>query len=140
MKIKCPVCKQAMFSQHKNNTYTCTVKDEFVPELKASMEYSHAVVHTDDEGNQVIKRIDVPPYSFQIIDQGEIKQTRIMKLSNPAFKKRNAEGFYDKKPAIKYGDITLEQETLIVVPNAISVEWKDKKQVEERVKMYMLFS
>src|SRR5574338_316945 len=140
MKIKCPVCKAVMVSHHKNNTYTCVLKDEYIPELKANMEYSHAVVHIDDDGNQVIKRIDVPPYCFQIIDQGDIRQTRIMKLSNPAFKKRNAEGFYDKKPGIRYSDLYLEQETLIVVPNAISVDWKDKKQVEERVKMYMLFS
>lgn len=140
MKIKCPVCKQAMTSPHKNKTYVCVPNEEFIPELKATVEYSHATVHIDNNGNQIIKQIDILPYSFQIIDQGEVRQTRIMKISNPAFKKRNAEGFYDKKPKAQYGDMYLEQETLIVVPNAISVEWKDKKQVEERVKMYMLFS
>lgn len=138
MKIKCPVCKQAMTSIHKNNTYSCVSREEYISEFKASVEYSHATVHVDNEGNQIIKRIDVLPYSFQIIDQGEVKQTRIMKVSKRAAPPPGQD--YKKKASIIFGDLRLDQETLIVVPNAINIEWKDKKQVEERVKMYMLFS
>lgn len=140
MKIKCPVCKKQMFSPHKNNNFVCETKEEFIPELKVKVEYNHASVYMDDTGQAAIKRIDVLPYSFEIIDQGDVKQTRIMKITNPAFRKRTKDGTYERVPSIRYGDLTLEIKTLIVVPNAINVQWDDKNAVLERVKMFMLFS
>lgn len=129
-----------MFSPHKNNNYVCETKEEFIPELKAKVEYNHASVYVDDEGQQVIKRIDVLPYSFEIIEQEDVKQTRIMKVTNPAFKVRSKDSVYERIPSIKYGDLRLEIKTIIVVPNAINVQWDDKTAVLDRVKMFMLFS
>lgn len=140
MKVKCPICKKQMFSPNKNNNYVCETREEFVPELKATIEYSHASAYLDDKGHIAIKRLDIMPYSFEIIEQGDVKQTRIMKITNPIYNKQSKDGLYERKPRIQYGEQTMQIETLIVVPNAINVQWDDKTAVLERVKMFMLFS
>ena len=141
MKVKCPVCKKQMFSPHKNTTYECETKEEYVPSLKTKLEYTHAIVYLDDKDHAAIKRITVMPYCFEIIDQGDFKQTRIIKVTNPAHRKRPAKNEpYKRIPRAKYGDVNMEAETIIVVPNAINADWTDKTAVEDRVKMYMLFS
>jgi hypothetical protein len=131
--VKCPVCSKSMFQTNTNKLLMCPRKRTRVPELKSVIDMSHAMVLVDDSGNIIMKTLDILPYSFEIHDGPNLKQTRICKMKNDFT-------YEDNVTSMNIGDKYFEREEVIVVPKALDLEWGNKKKVLERIKMYMLFS
>lgn len=141
MTIACPICQVAMNQTANPNMLICNRRKVYVKELDCTVETTHAMIYINPEGRQAFKVIEVMPYTFEIHDTDELKQTRIIKVVDPA-KKKMKDRY--KSSTSKYqtakGPRTFERENLITVPGVVNCDWHNKEAVFERVKMYMVFS
>lgn len=140
MTITCPICQVAMNPTANPNMFICNRRKVFVQELNCMLETTHAMIYIDPNGNQSFKVIEVMPYSFEIHDTEELKQTRIIKLVDPNKKKAQDKGKSSAKYQTPKGPRTFERQNLITLPGVVHCDWHNKEAVYDRVKMYMVFS
>jgi len=139
MTISCPICQVAMNPTANPNMLICNRRKVFVKELDCTLETTHAMIYINPEGKQSFKVIEVMPYTFEIHDTDELKQTRIIKTVDPSKKKKN-QNYSTAKYQTGKGTRVFERENLITLPGVVTCDWHNKEAVFDRVKMYLVFS
>lgn len=126
--ITCPVCNQGMIAGGVNpNIYQCQRTKEYVPELKTKLDIIHATYYIDPVTQQITyKVIELGSVSFVISDDVNGKKTIIRRVKELPRKKGESRRF--------------ESQELLKLPAAINLPWHDRKQVMEKLSLYLLFS
>lgn len=125
--VPCPVCQKNMLNTDNPKIVQCERRKVYLEELGAEIDSIHATIYFNEDGKQIIKVIEVGPYSFEIHDDDTIKRTRVTKLM-----------LYGKGKKRRGGG-TFERQTLLVVPSIISAPWHDQKMVMDKMKLYSWF-
>jgi len=131
---KCLICKQGLAPTANKLITACPKEERYVKFLNKKVEYGHSIVFENKD--TTIINLDIPPYSFHIIDNAELKQTRIIKMYGYEY---NYEPNYNKLRT-SFGNETIYYENLLTLPRAIQCDWTSLKEVEQMVKTFMLFS
>lgn len=126
----CPVCGNPLRATGVNpDMYYCTRRRVWVSDLGLHLDIVDATIHVAPDGRRTYKVIEVPPYSFTIIDDKDIKQTIIRKVMPE-----------ERIPGMKRSARRLERKIVLDFDFPIKMRWNDKEKVLERMKLYLLFS
>lgn len=126
----CPVCGLPLRATGVNpDMYYCMQRKVWEPDLGIYLDIIDSTIYLDPEGKQILRVIEVPPFSFTITDDDQKKETVIRKVVAP-----------ERSPRDRNKARVLERKVILTIPAVAKLPWKDKKAVAERVKLYLLFS
>ena len=127
----CPVCGGGLRATGANpHMYYCTRRKVWVSDLGIHLDIIDATVYIDPQtGKRTWKLIEIPPYSFRIVDDGSIEKTDVRKVMPQ-----------ERLPGMRKGARTLERKKVLSLNCAMRLPWNDKAKVLERMKLYLLFS
>lgn len=128
----CPVCGIPLRPTGNNpDMYYCTKRKIWMQDLGMHLDIIDATIYLAPDGQQTLKIIEVPPYSFTITDDNCCKQSTVVRKVIPQ----------DRTfPPGPLRARTLERKIVLSVDAAMKLPWHDKEKVLERMKMYLLFS
>lgn len=126
----CPVCGNGLRATGVNpNMYYCTRRKVWMSDLGTHLDIVDATVYVAPDGRQTMKVIEVPPYSFTIIDDGVTQKTDVRKVMHE-----------ERLPGMRSSARTYERKMVLSVQAVMNLPWNSKEKVLERMKLYLLFS
>lgn len=132
--MNCDVCGQKLMQSGNSNLYYCSIQTKWIESMKRHLKYHHCFVSLNNSKNVESKLITVPPYIFQI--DYESNKTKITKITE--FKQK---GLINDVFTLDLDHEEKEYlEISVPVSSIIKLPWNDAEKIEEKLKIYNLFS
>lgn len=130
----CDVCGKELMRSGNNNLYYCSIQTQWIESMRRYLKYHHIFVNLDKNRNITSKLITVPPYIFEINYEKNI--TKVSKITS--FKHK---GLINDVFTL---DLDHEEKEFLELNVPISFvlkfPWNDAEKIEEKLKIYNLFS
>lgn len=131
--ITCDICQKILIQSGNSKLLYCPAQVELVECLNRQLKYHHSFVSLDKNNKIISKLITVPPYIFSI-DYKE-NTTKVSKIIS--FQK-------SLKDDVATLDMNHEEVEYLKIDAAFDsgapFPWHDLKKIEEKLKIYNLFS
>jgi hypothetical protein len=115
------------------NMYYCDKRKEWVSEFGIHLDVTDTVIYIDpNKRRETMWIVEVPPYRFTMTNFSTGPKTEVHKTVIPDWAP------WDKD--VENKEMFLHKKLILTVPALMNLPWYDKKQVFNRLKLYLLFS
>jgi hypothetical protein len=137
--INCLVCGQPLRATGADvNMYYCARRKEWVSEFGIHLDIVDTVIYVDpDEQREIMWVVEIPPYRFTMTDFPSGPKTVVDKTIIPGGPPWDSQS---RKDLEALGTSAGYRKLILTVPAIMKLAWNDKKQVLDRLKLYLLFS
>lgn len=130
----CDVCGKELMRSGNSKLYYCSIQTQWIESMRRHLKYHHIFVGIDRDKNVTSKLITVPPYIFDINYEKNI--TKVSKITS--FKQK---GLISDVFTLDLDHEEKEYlELNVPISFVLKFPWNDTEKIEEKLKIYNLFS